>query len=305
MVKDAMGEAPTAAARAAQIGSSPRQPLSKAIKVLTWMVDYGGEESSVREIAAALDIPVTSVYRATRDLEAEKLVERTPDGRYRLGFEFLRLSARAGERGDIRRLAMPVLQELKDSCLESVFFGMYDRDRHEMIFAASVESELPFRYVIKINQWMTPHCGASGLGIFAFLTPDERAAAYDAVPMVKYTPDTLVDRDRLEELIIGYRAKGYVFTRNQRVFEAYGVSAPVFDATSEVIGDIMITVPAHRFPEHSEERLAAATIQAARKLTRDIGGRPPEWLTAWSSSPEPTSDRDGSDAGIRRNGRRT
>src|SRR5690554_5224126 len=112
-----------------------RDPISKALKALAWLVQETEDDVGVRELAVALGISPSSAHRLLTALTEVGFVrqdERT--ARYSLGLEFLRLCHLTTARMPIRQAALPHMHTLAEQCGETVLLGLYDRERHQMMF---------------------------------------------------------------------------------------------------------------------------------------------------------------------------
>ena len=254
-------------------GRGRRDPVAKAFAVLKWMVDQGGETCGVRELAAALGVSASTAHRVLAVLECEGVVERHEDGRYRVGLELLRLSAATMSRFGIQTRAMPILRELADATGETALFSRYDRARMQMIYVAWVPSPHPLHYVVTLNEWKPIDAGASGLGILAFLSPEERRAVM-AKRIRAETPATITDPEELERFLEEVRSKGYALTHGQRTSGAVGISAPVWDADGRVAGAAIVTLPEQRFDAARAEEYAQLVRDAGERISALFASRP-------------------------------
>lgn len=254
-----------------------RNPVRRAFEVLRRMLDGPQQEWGVRTLAAALGLPVTSVHRVLRTLEAEGIVEQVgTSGAYRVGLELYRLAWRATSSNPVAKAALPVLQDLAAACNETALLGLYEASRKEMVFAASAESRHPVRYVVELNQWVPLHAGASGLAILAFLPDDERAQIVQrGLGAGPITPATITDPFTLDKELRRVRSQGYACTTGQRIAGAVGLAAPIFGSDGRVVGDVMVTIPTHRFDPANEGELAATVMEHAAEITRRLGGAVP------------------------------
>jgi IclR family transcriptional regulator, acetate operon repressor len=255
-------------------GTGPsRDPIAKTIRLLAWMVDRGAQTSGVREIAQAFGMPPSTVHRLLSALEHEGLMQRLPSGRYQLGLEFFRLAWRSTSHFPIRDVAVPRLEKLAAASEETALLGLYDPARRQMLFAASAESVHSLRYVVELNKWLPVHSGASGLAILAFLPDDEISSVLGETALTPLTDATITEPDELRRALARTRERGYAFTRGQRIAGAVGIAAPIWDPNGRVIGDVMVTMPEHRFAPASERQLATLVMDAAAQITDLIGGK--------------------------------
>jgi DNA-binding IclR family transcriptional regulator len=263
--------------RANEADASPpdrqRHPLARGIEIITMMVDGRKPSYGVREVASLVGVAASTAHRLLGDLEALGMISRTPEGNYRLGMEFLRLSWTASARFPLREAANDVLADLTARSGESSFFAMYNEQRREMMFALSVESSHPLRYVVPQGIWLPVHAGASGLAILAFL-PGEVQAEIAHGNLSALTKRTLVEPDRLLERLADIRRDGYAISHGERIDGAIAIAAPVMGQADTVIGDVGVTIPETRFNAAVTLELTALVKQAAQLLTRRFtGGR--------------------------------
>jgi DNA-binding IclR family transcriptional regulator len=237
------------------------------------MAESVDKDWGLRELSELLRIPPSAVHRVLSLLQAEGLVQRDADsGRSRVSLEFLRLGWRVALSAPITRTALPVMHSLVSRCNETVFLGLYDRARLEMVLAACVESPHPLRYVVRLHEWVPIHAGASGLAIMAFLPEAERQAIISRTALRPLTERTITEPQELERELARTRRRGYAFSRSQRIPGAVGLAAPVFGPGSRVVGDLILTIPEHRFSGKNEPSLAELLREHATRLALAIGG---------------------------------
>lgn len=249
-----------------------RDPVEKVFETLRWMIDSPARSWGVREIARGLGRPASTIHRALASLETQAVVvgdEAT--GRYELTLELYRIAAKATSRFSVRRVTMPALQQLQQDFDETAFLGLYDIRRLEMIMAATVESTRALRYVVTVNEWRPLYLGASGLAILAHLPDEVRERVLARVPgdarsagAGAVVPTVESVRRAVEEV----RRDGFARTVGQRVSDAVGIAAPIFDAMGAVVGDVGVTLPSSRYARDLaiEERVVAVAATVTSEL---------------------------------------
>jgi DNA-binding IclR family transcriptional regulator len=252
-----------------------RNPISKALRALGWLIQTSANEVGVRELAGAMKISPSSAHRILMALSDEGFVKQNPrSSRYSLAVEFLRLAHIAISRAPIRQAAMEPMRQLVDACNETALFGVYDRTRQEMIFALSVESSHSLRYAIELNKWAPVYTGASGLAIMAFLDDAEIQSVIQRTRLEPLTDRSITEAYRIEAEIATIRRQGFAFTRGQRIPGAVGIAAPVFGGNGDVIGDVCLTIPEQRFDEAGKDRLVDLLLACAKRSSTDLTGAP-------------------------------
>jgi DNA-binding IclR family transcriptional regulator len=251
-----------------------RDPLSKALQIITWMVDEEPEGTTrgIREIAGALGMPPSTAYRVLVSLELHGLVESDSSGRYHLGMDFFRLAWRATARLPIHRAALPPLRDLVAESNETALLGLLDATRMEMMYVVQVESRQPLRYVVDLYEWLPLHAGSGGLGILAFLDETEWHKVFER-GLPAFTERTITDPERLVEELRAIRARGHVVSHGGRISGAVGVGAPVFGALGEVVADVVLTVPESRWDSERADHFAELVTACSDRISARLGGR--------------------------------
>lgn len=259
-------------ALASEEASKKRDPVARAFDLLRAMVDSGADSSGVRELADLAGLPPSSAHRLLAVLESTGMVTREAGGTYALGMEFHRLAWRSAALMPLKKAALPVLQDMRERSGETAVLGLYDSSRRQVLFAVTLESPNPLRYVLEQNVWLPVHAGATGQAIVAFLPPAEQERIIAETGLAPLTGRTIRDAQTFREQLQVTRERGYAFTQGERTEGAVGVAAPIFDAHERVVGSAIITLPAFRFAPEQEERFGALVREGAARITQVLGG---------------------------------
>lgn len=241
-----------------------REPVARALDVLTWIANHISAPLGVRQIARDIGTAPSTVHRILATLEERRMIGRSEDGQYVIGLELYRICESIA--GDLSptRIAMPYIESLARACGETSLFGVYDAPRRRMMFSSVVESTHQVRHVLEIHKWLPIHSGATGLAILAYLPPRERNAIY-AEGLEAFTPATLIVPEEIEAELARIRESGYANSIGQRAAGAVGFAAPVFDCEHRVCGDVCVSLPEQRFEAGEFEASLVALLKAASK----------------------------------------
>lgn len=251
-----------------------REPVTRAIQLITFMVDDGKQHYGVKDIADALGMPTSSVHRLLRLLQQAAMIVRDDRGSYTLAAEFYRLAWKATSKHGLRQAAMPHLHWLVSEIDETAMLGIYDSGREQMMLVASVESAQQLRYVTELHQWMPLTHGSTGLAIFSFL-PEPTRAKIITTQLADASQDELA---QLRKDVEQTRRRGYALYRRHHEPATVGLSVPIWDPTAQVVGDVFVAMPAGRYHPRRERDLAEPVQIAAARITRSIGGQVDETL---------------------------
>jgi IclR family acetate operon transcriptional repressor len=260
-----------------------RNPLSKSLSLLRWMMEGDIESIGVRSAAKALGMTPSSTHRVISALVDEGFLQKdVAGGRYELGLEMMRLAHRAAERWPIRTIALAPMHTLVDTCDEAAFLNLYDHDRQELIGAASVESSQVLRYVVELHKWKPVHVGAGGWAVIAFLSAADRRSVYERSGLKPLTELSITDPDQLEMALAEVHERGYAITHGTRIPGSVGLAAPLFGPSGVVMGSIGISMPEQRFSADKQRLIVAGLLQCTSDIMEKIGGRRPREVEAAS-----------------------
>jgi IclR family transcriptional regulator, acetate operon repressor len=222
----------------------------------------------LNDLAKRLDSPKSSIHRALGALRRAGFVEQDRDGRYRLGYGFLKLAFSYYEELDEVGRIRPVLTDLAGRFGETAHYAVLDGS--EVVYLAKVQpAEARFQMTSVVGGRNPAHCTGLGKTLLAYSLPDE-AAVEEYVsrfgPLQQRTVHTLVKPADLHRDLAQIRARGYGTDQEESEAGINCLALPVF-LTSEFRPDgaISVTAIAQRFPLG---RLVAA-VEDARAIVRD------------------------------------
>lgn len=248
--------------------------VQRAMDILD-LFDRQIQELGVTSIARALDLPKSTVAGLIFTLEQNGYLDQNPVTRkYRLGFK---LAERAGvflDQFDLRRVAAPVLENLRDSSNESVNLAIRDGKYVTYIERMLGNNMLGMRSEIGKRELI--HSTALGKAMLAQLPMAEInqfVADYDFVPL---TPQTITKPDVFISELGETLLRGFAIDNQENELGGRCVAAPIFDYHGEPVAAISISVPIQRFPEEKIPEYGSLVKRAAREISLQLGANLPE-----------------------------
>jgi DNA-binding IclR family transcriptional regulator len=204
--------------------------LGKAVSLLDSLASAG--PLSLAGLVSATGIPRATTYRLATALVAYGLVDKGPDGTYRLGGRLVELGRLAGQRRrGLAEAAGPALERLRDLTGESVQLFVAEGDRRVCI--VSLESPHSLRTIVVV--------GAS-------LPMDKGSAGH----VLGGGPATL--------------ARGWCESIEERELGVASVSAPVY-LDGRVAAAVSVSGPIERTTRAPGDRYSQLVVQAARDVS--------------------------------------
>jgi DNA-binding IclR family transcriptional regulator len=252
---------------AASTVSDHRIPaVERALQVLD-LLSAGGEAPTIRDLAARLGVPRTTVYRILNTLEAHGVARRDAAGRYAPGPRLLAY-ARAVPRADLAGLATPALAALAAEVRATAKLSVLDGDA-ALVLAVAPGPDA-YAVVTQVGRRFPLHAGAASKVLAAHL-PEAARDALLAAPLERATPRTVTDPKRLAAMLARVRRDGIATDHAEYVEGVHAMAVPVTGPD----GGCAAALSLAHLPGEPPARLAAfeaALRAAAARISRAIGG---------------------------------
>jgi DNA-binding IclR family transcriptional regulator len=251
---------------------TPHAPVSttvaKAIGILDILASKADSGISLTELSLLIDMPKSSTYRYLVTLEELDLAQRKGGDRFSLGTKVIELAGSFLVKSDLRNESQEILNELADKTGETIHLAVPSGT--EMVYIAKVESKHALVMSSHIGARIPMYCTALGKSILAF-SDEELLHSVLRQPMLRRTPNTIMDMDALKIELALTQSRGYAIDNEENEVSISCVGAPIFDYTATPIAAISISVPHQRMIEESFSVLGPMVMEAAHLVSRRKG----------------------------------
>jgi len=248
--------------------------VQRAIDILN-LFDRRTQELGVTDIARSLSIPKSTIAGLVFTLERNNYLDQNAVTRkYRLGFK---LAERAGvflDQFDLRQVALPVLETLRDSANESVNLAI--RDGEYVIYIERMLGDNMLGMRSEIGKRELVHSTALGKAILAQLPVTEIKQFVENYEFKPVTPRTITDPAAFLEDLNETKTRGFSIDEQENELGGRCVAAPILDYLGKPVAALSISVPIQRFPEEKTPEFGEMVRQAARKISLQLGADFPE-----------------------------
>jgi len=221
------------------------------------------------EISVASGVDKATALRLLNTLEAFRLVQREADSRkYAPGSGVWQMNA--GYRGDLKAIAEPHLETLRNTTEESVSL-MCQRGLDRVVLMA-IEPSHELRVVPSLNSVNPIYSGASGKVFMAFLPDEERDRIIEVTGLKPVNQKGLTDRKSFLETLDKVRRDGCAVSVGDVTLGASAVAAPVFDRGGAIVAVVSLRGPDARMPADRIAQLAPLVVEAADAISQDLSG---------------------------------
>jgi DNA-binding IclR family transcriptional regulator len=242
--------------------------LSRYVTVLR-LFGEKRSEWTVLEIAEALQVPASTIYRTVREMLAAEFLEPANEARYRLGACFIEFDRLVRVTDPLYSLGSVVLRDVVDQarvpCV-AVLARLYDDTVMCIADCRSAEAGVYTSYERGLPRPLTR--GATSKVILAQLPPRRLAKLLDngakkAIPLAK-------TENKFRDELLTIRKRGYSITRGEVDRQVVGIAAPVSVPQRALIGSLSLVVAASTLSSTLERRLLLLVISSAKLLSAEL-----------------------------------
>jgi DNA-binding IclR family transcriptional regulator len=237
----------------------------RAVEISCEIIDTLRERNGagVTEIANELDVTKGAVYTHLATLEENELVVKE-NNEYRLSLRFLGLGEHVRNQMQIRDVVEKEIEKLAEESGEVAQFMVKEHGRG--VYLHKAEGENAVQTSSFVGDQNPLHSTALGKAILAFL-PEERVdQIVDQHGLPAKTPNTITDRDELDEELEQTREEGLAFDHEEIFKGLQCVAAPVIDQQGELIGAVSVTGPTSRMQGSRLKEEIAEMVQHASNV---------------------------------------
>lgn len=238
--------------------------LDKAVKICNYLFTTPGATFS--QIQQDLALPKSSTSSLLNALVEHHLL-RLEKGRFFLGLKLYEWGNRSLEQFDIRNVALPILEQLREKTDLTCHLGILDEVAP--IYILKLENTLPIGIRTWVGKKLPMHSSGVGKALCAWLPQQKIDELLPEEVLPKYTETTITSKKALLEEFSRIRKQGWVFDNAEDSPGIYCIAAPVFNRNNDVVAAISISgvelqMPKDRIPQYSAWVLEACQALSAK-----------------------------------------
>lgn len=226
----------------------------------------GGRRLS--DLARAVGLPKATVYRILSTLEGRGFLDRDGDGGYRVARKLFDLPQSLPVEQLLNRVAQPLMEQLAQSCKETVNLGIIDAG--EVVVINTVESPQAVRMSSKIGNRRHLHSTAIGKVMLAAMADKEVLRLIRLKGLPRLTSHTLNTRAALLVELQRVRRLGYAIDHQENEIDGRCVGAPVLGPEGRAIAALSISGPVFRMDPARARSLAPKLKETCAAISRAI-----------------------------------
>ncbi|MBA4384493.1 MAG: hypothetical protein C0410_07130 [Anaerolinea sp.] len=252
--------------------STPRKTIGsvqRALDILN-LFDKGHVELGNAEIAKLVELPIGTASGLIYTLKVNNYLDQNPSNRkYRLGLKLAERAAVLLDQLDLRKVAAPFLEEIRDWCGESVNLAV--RDGNEVVYIERMFGNHSLGIRSELGRRGYLHSTSLGKAILSFLPESDIKNILNGYEYVVVTPFSIKNETQLVTDLAKIKQRGFAIDEQENEMGGRCVGAPIFDRKGYPIAAISISVPIQRFPIEDIEKYGNKLISIADMISKKMG----------------------------------
>lgn len=243
--------------------------LQRALDILSL---FGPQtpELGITDIAKALSLHKSTASGLVYTLQRNGYIAQNPENRrYHLGLQLVERAGVLLDQIEIRKIAMPELEYLRDWSTESINLAILEEN--QIIYIERLLSEKSLGFRNHIGKRAFPHSTALGKAILSHLPAQESLSILQSYRLASMTPYTITDIDELMKQFLLFRQQGYAVERQENELGGLCISAPIHSFGSAPVAAVSVSIPLSRLDEAKIPTYGAEVVEVARRISGKLG----------------------------------
>lgn len=243
------------------------QVIDRAAALLDAIARYP-DPVSLKVLSAETGLHASTAHRILGSLIQNRFIERDGAGHYRLGMRLLQLGVRLHSNIDLRAVALPVMEALRDRLGESVNLTLREGDTVVYIEKATPNRMMHVQQLVGSRAPL--HVTAVGKLMLGAAGDDAIRGYSQRTNLPAYTRNTITTLQRLTNECHEAVARGYALDNEEAEIDVGCIGVLLYDSTGNVAAGLSVSAPIER------RRMAWVhdVIAAGRAISDRLGYQP-------------------------------
>lgn len=207
-------------------------------------VSYAPKPITPLDLALELDIPKPTIHRLIQQLVDEGFVAVDITGGIIAGKRVRNLSVELWQQRQFSSERQVILQRLVHDVQETCGIGV--PHNMNMVYSNRAQTALPLQIYLPVGAKSPMWCTATGKLYLSQLTPRSRSKMLNSLPLDKFTKNTIVDIDELNEELDKIAKTGIGIDNEEFISEMVAVSVPIVDKKGRYLASLYVHGPTVR-----------------------------------------------------------
>ena len=198
--------------------------IDKCFSILD-LLAYSNHPLGISEIAKRLALNKSTVFHIIYTLTDLAVLEKNPNGKFRLGTRIYTLRNIAGRDSDLIRTVHPYLQKINSKTTLSAFLGI--RLGLNAVIVDKVDTACDIKISSEIGMRLPILAGAGGKALLSQLNDDELDKILQENELKQFTPHTCVDKEAFKKSILKVRKDKIAYDAEEYIEGVVAFAVPL------------------------------------------------------------------------------
>jgi DNA-binding IclR family transcriptional regulator len=245
--------------------------LEKALLLFNRVISDRGN-TALKDLAADLGLPRSTLYRLAGTLQDFGLITRHARGHYDIGLALAARLQGVTVVSQLARLSRPLLLRLADECGATAHLGVLQDGMVTYVVKVAGKAAGQGAVFTRENAQLEAYCSGIGKVLLAWLPEDERDRYLAAGPFVPLTSQTITDSHALRDCLDIVRREGFAQDDGEVADNLFCLAVPVAGPQGAVHAAISISVERAARDQRDKAADIAKLQHCAAGLYGRLGG---------------------------------
>lgn len=244
--------------------------LSRALSILN-LYDGRRADWGISEISRELDLPKSTVHGLIATLENNRYLEKSDNGKYRLGMKVYELGLAFQASAHLGTVAEPLIKSLIAKYKQSVHVAIYAGKTAVFVIGSKAGNS----HVIfpRVGTGISAYCTGVGKVLLAWQPENHIEEYLQHENLQPYTKNTITDPQVLREELRQIRERGYAVDREEAVMGICCIAAPIFGSSNQIIAALSVSGEAELILNENLQECIFDVKHAAQTIAVGMGYR--------------------------------
>ncbi|MBI3481059.1 MAG: IclR family transcriptional regulator [Nitrosomonadales bacterium] len=219
---------------------------------------------SLKILSAETGLHPSTAFRILSSLAEQGFVERTTRGNYQLGVKLMQLGSRVNASVDIRKVALPLMEKLRDQLGETV--NLTVREGDEVVYIERALAKRMIRVEQVIGSRAPMHVTAVGKLMLGELGEAACRSYAKRSRLPAYTINTHTKVTSLLQDCVTSAKRGYALDNEEAELGVGCIGALMRDASGHVVAGLSVSAPIERRRDEWTEQVMDTAAQLSLLL---------------------------------------
>jgi IclR family KDG regulon transcriptional repressor len=240
--------------------------LDKCLAILE-LIALGGIPFSINEVVKKLRLNKSTVFNIMHTLADLNVLDRDPDGLFRLGTRLYVLGSAAAKGNGLVQTVHPYLVQINRQTKLSAFLGI--RSGLKAIIIDKVDTAFDLKISSEVGMRLSLFAGAGGKALMSMLADEEIDRLLAEARMKAYTSKTVTDKTAFRKAVFRLRREGVAIDREEYIEGVVALAVPLNTCRS----DFQAAIWAAGLSQHVGEEKMTGYSQVLKEVAVEINSR--------------------------------